>query len=63
MSKAYVDRNGARELVMEEVASLSVEDGKIMLKTLFGERKEIVGSLREVDFLTHVLVLEGEEGR
>lgn len=63
LSKAYVDRNGARELVMEEVASLSVEDGKIMLKTLFGERKEIVGSLREVDFLTHVLVLEGEEGR
>ncbi|MDZ4230721.1 MAG: CooT family nickel-binding protein [Dehalococcoidales bacterium] len=63
LSKAYVDRNGARELVMEEVASLSVEDGKIMLKTLFGERKEIAGSLREVDFLTHVLVLEGDEGR
>jgi hypothetical protein len=29
------------ELFFEEVASLEIEKGKIMLKTLFGEQKQV----------------------
>ena len=62
LSKAYVDRNGKRELVMEEVASLEFGDDKLLLKTLFGEQREVKGSIKEIDFLTHSIVLENVRG-
>jgi len=58
LSKAYVDRNGKRELVMEEVASVEFGDDKLLFKTLFGEQKEVKGSIKEIDFLTHSIVLQ-----
>ena len=57
LSKAYIDRNGRRELLMEEVASVEIEDEKLLLKTLFGEKKEIEASIRKIDFLTHSILL------
>jgi len=41
LAKAYVDRNGKRGLLMEEIASLEIKDEKLLLETLFGEQKEI----------------------
>lgn len=58
LSKLYVDRNGERELLMEEVASVEVGDGKLIFSTLFGEQKELVANLRQIDFMTHSIVLE-----
>ena len=58
LSKAYVDRNGDRGLLLEEVTSLEVKDDRLLLKTLFGEEKEIKASIKEIDFLTHNIVLE-----
>ena len=58
LSKAYIDRNGERELLMEEVASVEVQDGKILVKTLFGEQKEIEASIREINFVSNSIVLE-----
>ena len=58
LSKAYVDRNGKRELLMEEIASVKIEDEKLLLSTLFGEQKEIGANIREIDFLTHSIFLE-----
>ena len=60
LSKAYVDRNGERELVMTEVASLKVEADKLRLTTLLGEHKKISASIREIDFLTHSIILENK---
>jgi predicted RNA-binding protein len=60
LSKAYVDRNGERELVMAEVASLKVEADKLRLTTLFGEHKKISATIREIDFLTHSIILENK---
>ena len=64
LSKAYVDRSGRRELLMEEIVSVEFRDGKLLLKTLFGEQKEIGANIREVNFLTHDIFLENlkEEG-
>jgi len=57
LSKLYVDRNGKRELLMEEVASIEVEDNKLLFNTLFGEQKELAADLKQVDFMTHSIVL------
>ena len=64
LSKAYVDKNGERELLMEEIASIKVEDEKLLVRTLLGEQREIGAKIREIDFLTHSLFLEDlkEEG-
>ena len=58
LSKVYVDRNGERELVMEETVSVEIKGGKLLLKTLFGAQKEIEANIREIDFLTHSIFLE-----
>ena len=57
LSKAYVDRNGKRELLLEEIASVGIEDDKLLFRTLFGERKEVKADIREIDFLTHSIFL------
>ena len=59
LSKAYVDRNGEWELLVEEVASVKIEDGRLLLRTLFGEQREIETNIKEIDFLTHTICLEG----
>ena len=58
LSKAYVDRDGKRELLLEEVVSIKIKDGKLLLRTLFGEQKEIGANISEIDFLTHSIFLE-----
>lgn len=58
LSKVYAIKNGKRELVLSEIASLKVEANKLLLTTLLGERKEISASIREIDFLTHSIILK-----
>lgn len=58
LSKAYVDRNGEIELLMQEIASLEVKGDKLLLTTLFGEQKEIGANIRKIDFMTHSIVLQ-----
>lgn len=58
LSKAYVERNGDRELLLEEIASVQIEDNKLLFKTLFGEQKEMKASIRQIDFMTHSVYLE-----
>jgi predicted RNA-binding protein len=63
LSKAYLRRNGERELLMEQVTSVDVTDDKLVLKTLFGEQKELVGKLRQVDFIASAIILEEVTGK
>ncbi len=63
LSKAYIEKNGERELFMDEVASLEVSDDKLLLKSLLGEQREIGASIKEVDFLSHNIVLSDLKGR
>ncbi len=61
LSKVYVAKNGKQELIMSEIASLKVEANKLLLTTLLGERKKISAKIREIDFLTHSIILENKE--
>jgi predicted RNA-binding protein len=58
LSKVYAIKNGKRELVLSEITSLKIEANKLLLTTLLGERKEIQARIREIDFLTHSIILE-----
>ena len=58
LSKAYLDKSGRRELLAEDVASVEVRDGKLLLKTLFGEQQEVTASIKQIDFVTHSISLE-----
>ena len=58
LSNAYVKSNGERELLMEQVTSVDITGDKLVLKTLFGEQIEMVGKLRQVDFIANAIILE-----
>lgn len=58
LSKVYVERQGKRELLMEEVASVGIKGDRLLLRTLFGEQKEITANIREIDFLSRSIILE-----
>jgi predicted RNA-binding protein len=58
LSKVYFDRGGRKEVLLEEVASVTVDDGRLQLKTLFGEQKEIDARIKEIDLLAHSILLE-----
>ena len=62
LSKAYVARDGERGLLLEDVTSVEIKDNKLLLKTLFGEEKEIEASIKQVDFLARTIVLENLKG-
>lgn len=58
LAKAYVGSGGEKELLMEEVASLKAEDGRLLVTTLFGEQREIEASIKEIDFMASSIILE-----
>ncbi|HEY94782.1 MAG TPA: CooT family nickel-binding protein [Dehalococcoidia bacterium] len=58
LSKAYLVKNGERQLVLEEVSSVRLDDNRIILSTLFGEQKEVKAGIKEIDFMTHHILLE-----
>jgi predicted RNA-binding protein len=58
LAKAYLSEDGEKELILEEVAFLKIEGGKLHLWTLFGEQKEIEANIKEVDFQNSHLILE-----
>ena len=63
LSKVYRASNGDKNLLMEEITSVSIDGNKLLFKTLFGEQKEIQAHIKEIDFMTHTIVLVNlEEG-
>ena len=62
LAKAYLGGKGERELLIEEIASLKVKDGKLLITTLFGEQREIEANISEIDFMASSIVLSGLEG-
>ena len=57
LSKVYIDDNGKKKLLAEEVASVEVKGNQVLLKNLFGEEKKVEASIKKIDFLTHDIVL------
>ncbi len=58
LAKAYIGGNGEKELLMAEIASVKAGGGKILVTSLFGEKKEIEANIKEIDFRASRIVLE-----
>jgi len=57
LAKAYLG-DAEKGLLMEEITSLKVDDGKLLVTTLFGEQQEITAKIREIDFKASKIFLE-----
>ena len=49
-----------RELVMESVTRMVVDGGSIELTGIFGDRKIVSGSIKEVDFAKGETIIHGK---
>ncbi len=58
LAKAYLEGEGEKELLLEEVALIEIDDKTLRLSTIFGERKEIEGVIKSVDFQNSRVIVE-----
>ena len=58
MCLAKVHLNDEKENAFKDIAFLSIEDGMIRLRTLFGEEKQIAGRVKEINFQNSTVLLE-----
>ena len=52
-SNVYIRDEAEDKLVMEDVAQLKDQDGKIWIVDLLGDEKEIEGKVEEISFMDH----------
>ncbi len=58
LAKAYLQEKGEKELLLQEVALIEIEDKRLRLSTIFGEQKEIEADIRQIDFQNSNVILE-----
>ncbi|MBI4826963.1 MAG: CooT family nickel-binding protein [Nitrospirae bacterium] len=57
-TNVYVDSDGKEELYLENVDIIRPENGKIILKNLFGEERSFEGKIREISLMKHKIILK-----
>jgi len=58
LAKAYLQEKGGKELLLQEVALIEIEDKRLRLSTIFGEQKEIEADIKQIDFQNSNVILE-----
>ena len=58
LSKADVEKAGKKEFLMTDIASVKVDGTKLVLSSLFGEKKELSARILEINFTASFLKLE-----
>jgi len=59
-STAYVVRGEHEEKLMEDIAAIIPEDGRLRLVDLFGQEMIVKGSIRRINLLEHKILLTEE---
>jgi len=54
----YLVRGGEEVLVLQDVVSVMPERGRIRMVNLFGEEKVVEGRIRQIDLLTHRIIIQ-----
>ncbi|HAR94616.1 MAG TPA: RNA-binding protein [Deltaproteobacteria bacterium] len=54
---AYLVEDGQEKLLMRDVVSLVPQEGKIRLVNLFGEELTVTGRIRQMDLLSHKILI------
>ncbi len=50
LGKAYLEADNKRELVLDSIASIEIDDTKVKLSTIFGDQKELEARIKSIDF-------------
>jgi predicted RNA-binding protein len=58
LSKAYLSDKKDEEPVLEDISSLEVRDGEIVLSTILGEEQVIKGQIEKVNFTKNTILIE-----
>ena len=56
-SKVFLEKEGRRELLMEDVASVVRQGDEWVLTSIFGEKKTVRGAVAEMRLLDHEIIL------
>ena len=56
----FLERNGIRELIMEEAVEVVAEGSNVRIVGLLGERREVRGRIKEVNLTKHQIVITAE---
>ena len=62
LSKAYIEKDGKKEFLMTDIASVKVNGEKLVLNSLFGEKKIFNANILEIDFTANSLRLDVSGG-
>ena len=57
LAKAYTAPDTS-EAILNDIALLTVEDGRVTITSLFGESRVVEGRVREIDFMKSRITLE-----
>ena len=57
LSKAYILKDGKKEFLMTDIASVKVDGDKLVLSSLFGEKKIFNANILEIDLTANSLKL------
>jgi predicted RNA-binding protein len=58
LAKAYSMQEGEDELLLEDVTRVEIDGTTLRLTTLFGDEREIAGTIKTVDFQAGSVVVE-----
>ncbi|GAI15868.1 unnamed protein product [marine sediment metagenome] len=61
-TKVYIEKDGKKEEIFENVIDIQSEKDGFFLKDLFGEQKFIKAKIKYIDFMKHEMVLTESEG-
>lgn len=56
-ARVIVKKDGEETTVMEDAAALLIEDGRIVIRNIMGERVEVEGRIERVDLISNLIVL------
>jgi len=58
LAKAFIKQDGEDRVVMDEIAHMTVNNGRLVLSTIFGQQEQVEAQVREIDFTRHVVILQ-----
>ncbi len=58
LSKAFIEGTEGRKVLCDRVKTMSSENGKVILKDLFGDAWEVEGTVGEVNFTDNYIVMK-----
>ena len=60
-TKVFIEKNGKKEEIFENVINIQSEEDGLLIKDLFGEQKLVKANIKYIDFMKHEMLLTESE--